>query len=85
MVSNKEKKYKKLQELSYEYDNSIAYDVTKYFSKLSIKNKNKISFESEYYQNEIFNSKNYSDEKLKQNKIYLSMQNEVNLFLKFLD
>ena len=76
-MSKKEKKNKKLQELSYEFDNSIAYDITKYFSSLSIKNNNKISFESDFYQIEIFNSKNYSDEKLKQNKIYFSMQNQV--------
>lgn len=70
MVSKKEKKLKKLEEFSYDYDNALAYDITKFFSKLSIKNSNVISFESEFYQDEIFNHKSYSDDKLKENKLF---------------
>jgi len=82
LVSKKEKKYKKLHELSYEYDNVIAYDITKYFkNKLSLKINNKIDFECKFYQNDIFNSKQYADEKLKQNKIYSQMQSQVKSYL----
>ena len=35
-----------------------------------MKSQNKLSFESEFYQNQIFLSKSFSDEKLKTNKTY---------------
>lgn len=46
------------------------YDIYTYFSKLNLNKIDKISFESEFYQNNVFKSKIYSDDKLKANKEY---------------
>jgi len=73
MVLKKEKRFKKNKEFADEFDNSISYDISKYFSKLTIKNSKCISFDSEFYQNQIFNSKEYSDEKLKKNKAFTNL------------
>lgn len=73
MVLKKEKRFKKNQGFCDEFDNSIAYDISKYFSKLTIKNSKCISFDSEFYQNEIFQSKEYTDEKLKKNKNFFNV------------
>ncbi len=75
MVFKKEKKLKNLKKLPYDYDNNraLAYDIEKYFSKLSIRGSNVISYYSEYYEEKIKKNNNeYFDEKLIEDELFRS-------------
>ena len=70
MISKKEKKQKKFQELAYESDDFLIYDISQYFCNLSLREFKRISFDSEFFQNNIYKSNKYSDELIRSNDNY---------------